>query len=1012
MTPWRTLGVWLFVVGVLSSTAVAAGQSLSALRHEGRVVFGDIPVPGAIVTATRERHHVETVTDQEGVYRFVGLSEGLWTFRVRALGFAPSSRSVLVERGTPVVTWRISMLPVSGLAPELTRAADDERPSHPLPSARTGSTNTSPPSEQSVAPEPIEDAGTARFRSADALVVTGSIHNGLVSPFAQPSAFGNDRPDTESVRNGSFSILGGTSAWDARPFSFSRQPSPKPSYIDLDFDATFGGPFRAPGMSRDGYLFMSGERIVDDRVRTRSALVPTLKERRGDFSATQGASGRNVRITDPATGRPFESATIPVNRISPQAEALLAFYPKPNLEAGVLHNFQTPVVTSERRSGVQTRLSQALDSRNLLVAQFSYRRTTSDDTTMFGFNPSRGGAALDTRIRWSHQVPYRARLGIGYRFSRLATDVIPHFANVGNVSASAGIAGNNQDPVNWGPPTLEFSGGLATLTDVAYSTSRDATHAWSVDMGLSSRSRHSFRFGAGFNRHLTTSVGQPDARGRFLFTGVATGSDLADFLLGIPAASSVAFGNADRSFHGRSFHAFLNDDWRLASGLTVVAGVRWEYAVPMTERLDRLVNLDIAPGFIAAVPVTAEEPVGLLTGRRYGRALVRSDRSGFQPRLGLAWRPRDGSPLIVRASYGHYLDTSFYGSLAALLAHQPPLSTTVNIERSSVTTLTLASGFPAERGITSNTYAVDPELRAGLAKIWRVSLQYDLPWSLTLVTSYTGTRGSRLMRQLLPNTFPPGATNPCPGCPAGFVYLTSDGSSWRHAGQLAVRRRLRRGLEASVEYTLAKAVDDGVTFGGPSLQGATIAQDWLNLTAEHGRSRFDQRHTVTAEFEYAPGTAPRGMGEGLAELLFSGWMFTGRLTVGSGLPLTPVYLAPVPGTAVSGTIRANRIDTVRTHAPRGAFLNPAAYTAPEVGRWGTAGRHPVSGPAQFELTAGIGRSLFWGDRFTVDWRLEASNVLNRVTYAAVNTVVNSPLFGYPVLANAMRTVRMSLRLGF
>ena len=516
------------------------------------------------------------------------------------------------------------------------------------------------------------------------------------------------------------------------------------------------------------------------------------------------------------------------------------------------------------------------------------------------------------------------------------------------MSANAGIVGNNQDPVNWGPPTLEFSGGLATLTDAAYSTSRDTTHAWSVDMGLSSRSRHSLRFGAGFNRHLTTSVGQPDARGRFLFTGVATGLDLADFLLGFPAASSVAFGDADRSFRGRSFHAFLNDDWRLASGLTVVAGVRWEYAAPLTERLDRLVNLDIVPGFIAAVPVTAEEPVGSLTGRRYGRALVRSDRSGFQPRLGLAWRPRDGSSLIVRASYGHYLDASFYGSLAALLAHQPPLSTTVNVERSAVTRLTLASGFPAGRGVTSNTYAVDPELRAGLARIWRASLQYDLPWSLTFVTSYTGIEGSRLMRQSLPNTFPPGASNPCLGCPAGFVYLESDGSSRRHAGQLAVRRRLRSGLAASVEYTLAKAVDDGVTFGGPSLQGATIAQDWLNLTAEHGRSRFDRRHTVTAEFEYAPGAARTALGERLVEFLFSGWMFTGQLTVGSGLPLTPVYLAPVPGTAVSGTIRANRIDTVRTDAPRAAFLNPAAYTAPEAGRWGTAGRHSVSGPAQFE----------------------------------------------------------------
>ena len=43
----------------------------------------------------------------------------------------------------------------------------------------------------------------------------------------------------------------------------------------------------------------------------------------------------------------------------------------------------------------------------------------------------------------------------------------------------------------------------------------------------------------------------------------------------------------------------------------------------------------------------------------------------------------------------------------------------------------------------------------------------------------------------------------------------------------------------------------------------------------------------------------------------------------------------------------------------------------------------------------MGRSLFWGDRFTVDWRLEASNVLNRVTYAAVNTVVKQSAVRLP-----------------
>ena len=69
------------------------------------------------------------------------------------------------------------------------------------------------------------------------------------------------------------------------------------------------------------------------------------------------------------------------------------------------------------------------------------------------------------------------------------------------------------------------------------------------------------------------------------------------------------------------------------------------------------------------------------------------------------------------------------------------------------------------------------------------------------------------MQEFLPNTYPAGAVNPCPACPLGFVYLTSNGSSMRHAGQFQLRRRLRNGLTATLQYTLAKATDDAAAFG-------------------------------------------------------------------------------------------------------------------------------------------------------------------------------------------------------
>ena len=54
-------------------------------------------------------------------------------------------------------------------------------------------------------------------------------------------------------------------------------------------------------------------------------------------------------------------------------------------------------------------------------------------------------------------------------------------------------------------------------------------------------------------------------------------------------------------------------------------------------------------------------------------------------------------------------------------------------------------------------------------------------------------------------------------------------------GQLQVRRRLRQGLMAVANYTFSKATDDAAAFTTADLNGAVIAQDWLDLDAERRR---------------------------------------------------------------------------------------------------------------------------------------------------------------------------------
>ena len=1019
---------------VVCLLVISARAGVAAADHYGRVTFGAVPVPGATVTATQGDQKRATVTDQQGVYRLADIAGGVWTLRIEMLGFATLNQEITIAPDSPSPTFELKLLPFDEItrglppatpepkapvrAPIAGRQAGASAPAAAPAAPRSGfqraQVNTSA-GAAAVAADPAAADADRNQSAADGFLINGSVNNGAASPFAQLAAFGNNRRGGRSLYNGGIGVLLGNAAWDARPFSFTSAQTPRPSYDDAQIVASFAGPLKIPGVIRNGpTLFLGYQRTVDHNASTHSALMPTVFERAGDFSQTRDRFGRPVPIVDPETGVPFAGNVIPSARISAQAASLLGYYPLPNITAGGQFNYQTPTLVTTHQDAVQSRLTKVLDGgRNQFFGNLAYQRTTTDSSGVFGFVDSSRVSGLDTTINWSHRFSQFLSTRLRYQFTRLTTDVMPYFANRTNVSGDAGIAGNNQDPINWGPPRLIFSSGVTGLGGAQSALNRNLTHAWGGE-SLWGRGRHSITFGGDVKQQRWDVFSQQDPRGTFSFTGASTGSDLADFLLGRPHTSSIAFGNADKYLRAPAYDAYVTDDWRVSPVLTVNAGVRWEYEAPVTEQFGRLVNLDVAPGFTAVRPVVATNPAGTLTGQRYPDALMRPDRGGFQPRIGLALRPVAGSSLVIRAGYGIYRNTSVYQPIAILLAQQPPLSTTLSVENSAANPLTLAKGFVAVPGEASNTFAVDPDFRVGYAHNWQVLVQRDLPASLTMTATYLGTKGSHLLQEFLPNTVPLGAANPCPTCPEGFIYLTSNGHSNKQTGQLQLRRRLRNGLTATIQYALSKATDDAGAFTGVRLDGASIAQDWQHLEAEEGPSNFDQRHLLTAQFQYTTGVGVSGGGmlDGMRGRLFNGWTITSQLTAGSGLPLTPVYLTSVAGTGVTGTIRPDVIDVPDGSVPDGYFVNPSAYAAPAPGRWGDAGRNSITGPRQFLFDAGIGRSFLWGDRLTFDWRINATNVLNRVTYANVNTIVGSPQFGLPTLANPMRKLQSTLRIRF
>ena len=236
-----------------------------------------------------------------------------------------------------------------------------------------------------------------------------------------------------------------------------------------------------------------------------------------------------------------------------------------------------------------------------------------------------------------------------------------------------------QDAANWGPPNLTFASGIQALTDANQSLTRNQSTSGSADL-FWSRSPHNIHIGLDARRQQFNTLGQQDPRGAFAFTGAATGSDFADFLLGLPDTVALAYGNADKYFRSAMWDAYFTDDWRLSPGFTLNAGMRWEYGEPITEKYGRLVNLDVTPGFADVAPVVAASATGPLTGTHYPASLIDPYKRGFEPRIGFAWHPFLASSLVVRGGYGIYYDTSVYQSIATQMAQQAPLSRSLSMQ--------------------------------------------------------------------------------------------------------------------------------------------------------------------------------------------------------------------------------------------------------------------------------------------------------------------------------------------
>ena len=1075
--------------------ALLAGSE-ALLAQSGFVKASGQAIPGATVTATQGAQTVSTATDADGHYAFPPLEPGAWQVTVDMFGFDPLKSTVdysaahgpvnfnLVLKQSPVLqrlqqfASRRNGAQTAGqnLDSEIQNAFNAQGQNTAPAPGESGSSNESflvsgslsPGMNQNAQPDSgpgmrgpgsglnglgAEDNGAAAapgFGGASAMGEGGGFGGpggggfgrgrggfGGGGPRGRPGprgAFGNYRRPSQ-IR-GMLSFTLNNSAVNAKPFSINGLDIPQTAYAQSRFSAIVGGPLVIPKIVKDPstqfFLTYFGTRARNPKLFTET--VPTIAERSGDFSAaTQslGASATNVPVTifDPTTHQPFAGNRIPANLLSPIAMGLLRYYPLPN-QPGTANNYQYETAQVGNSDNLGFRIQRSLTAKNRLSLNFQYRHQDGTTANPFQYFDSTNGYGLNVRVQWTRNLTATAISNAQARFNRNVSQITPYFAFGSNVQTELGIPGSSGNPMDYGPPTLNFTN-LGSLSDSVATLTRNQSQGASESISLL-KGTHTITVGMGYTRADLSSRTDPNGRGTFNFTGVATsaigangqpvtgtGYDFADFLLGYPQSSSIRYGDPSNYFLQDQWNGYAQDEWKLHPRFTLLAGVRYEYFSPFSEKYGQMANLDIAPNFTGVSVVTPNQP-GLYTGAFPG-GLINPDLNNWAPRVGMAWNiPGSKQSTLLRAGYGIYYNGQAYVQFASQLAQQPPFAVSNQINTSVEEVLTLNQGFltTTPRDIT-NSFAVSRNYRTPYAQTWNISLQKDLPGGFFGELGYVGTKGTDLDVRILPNQPPPGSALSLAqrnqlGNAVGFTYDESAGNSSFNAMQVRVVRRFHRSLSFNVFYQYAKSIDDSSTFGGA---GNTVAQNWLDISAERGLSSFDVRHELNGNFVW---TSPAGSSTSRispyskAGLLLKDWQFSGSITAQTGNPLTARALGNTAQLAQTGGVGSQRASAAGEPIDTGSgFFNLNAFTITPPGQYGNAGRNTIPGPGLVSLNLAVARSFQFGEsRRRLEFRVEGNNILNHVNYTNLYTVVNAVNYGLPSAAGSMRTLDAVVRFRF
>src|ERR1035437_9946070 len=539
--------------------------------------------------------------------------------------------------------------------------------------------------------------------------------------------------------------------------AFDDPTQPIPPFKRNEFGGSFGGP-----IIRDRTFFFvdyQGRRIRTSD--TYLSPVPDPAEVGGNF-----ADLLPEIIVDPVTGNQFmgndglhpnviPSCPSPVPNgacLDSAALNVVALFPAPS--PGLGNIFRYNPVNQNNQDSFDVRIDHQITSKNSFFGIFSYGNVQDHNPDPFpgiagggSFTGNINNKALLAGLSDVHVFsPNKINeLKIGY--TRYVVDAVPFFEGQ-QLATQLGIPGINDpnNPLTGGLPNIQISG-LNPLgngdwfPEVLHENNYQLLDSFTYIHG-----HHSFKMGGDLRRREHGFSQVQNTRGDMFYTGQFTNDPLADFLIGY---TQSLFRDAQTGTYGMrwwEFGAYLMDDYRVSSKLTLNLGVRYDIYTPMVEEHNRLANFDFKTGLFVAPGVT---PGTSRSGN------VATHRKNFSPRIGFAHSPGGDSKTAVRGGYGIFYDMQAdqndtelaYNDLPGVYGSQ---SSTASLGTYPLTPVMYLSQGPPPIIFSSIT---NPTGRASAAYFhnpttyieeWNLNIERQLMKDMVLQIGYEGTRGVHL----------------------------------------------------------------------------------------------------------------------------------------------------------------------------------------------------------------------------------------------------------------------------